>query len=124
MTTRKKLIDVSIPTEASETRSTKETSLSLHPTQIVTSDSAALTVKTHDGRTGDRHEFHISGALIHATSDSSGSTVSVWASEPALPYGSYDPSVGVEGRAFEIRMSRTQAEGLRDRLVAELKRRR
>ena len=124
MTARRKLIKASIPLEASETGSTPATILSLHSSKIITADGANLTVSTSDGRTGDRHEFHMSEGLIHATLDSSGSTVSIWASEPALPYGSYEPSVGVESRVFRLRVSRAQAERLRDQLVAALKRRR
>lgn len=121
---RRKVIKASVPLEASETGSTPASILSLHSAQIITVDGSNLTVSTCDGRTGDRHEFHMSEGLIHATLDSGGSTVSVWASEPALPYGSYDPGVGVESRVFRLRVSRAQAEGLRDQLVTALKRRR
>lgn len=89
---------------------------------IISSESASVIVKTGDGRTSDRHEFHLFGTLLRATLDSSGSTLTVWATEPALPQGAYDPSVGVETRYFRLKMSRTQAEGLRDALVAELRR--
>jgi hypothetical protein len=87
-------------------------------------ESASLIVKTGDGRTGDHHEFHLSGTLIRATMDLSGSMLTVWATEPALPQGAYDPGVGVQSRYFRPEMSRTQAEGLRDRLSAGLGRRR
>jgi hypothetical protein len=50
-------------------------------------ESASLIVKTGDGRTGDRQEFHLSGTLLHATLDLSGSMLTVWASESALPHG-------------------------------------
>jgi hypothetical protein len=81
-------------------------------------ESASLIVKTGDGRTGDRQEFHLSGTLLHATLDLSGSMLTVWASEPALPHGPYDPSVGVESRYYRLDISRAQAEGLRDALCA------
>lgn len=87
-------------------------------------ESASLIVKTGDGRTGDSHEFHLSETLLQATLDLSGSILAIWASEPALPHGSYEPSVGVESRYFRLEMSRAQAEGLRDRLSAALGRRR
>jgi hypothetical protein len=91
---------------------------------IISPESASVIVKTGDGRTGDRHEFHLSGTLLHATLDLSGSSLTVWASEPALPHGAFDPGVGVESRYFRLIMSRTQAEGLRDGLSAALGRRR
>jgi hypothetical protein len=90
----------------------------------ISSDSASILIKTGDGRTGDRHEFHLSGTLIRATLDLSGSMLTVWATESALPEGAYDPAVGVQSRYFRPEMSRTQAEGLRDRLSAALGRRR
>jgi hypothetical protein len=122
VTIRRKRAATSIPLETSKPLATQRTSLSLHSAQIMTADSASFTVNTSDGRTGDRHEFHISGALIYATLDSGGSTISVWASEPALPYDRNDPSAAVASRNFRLRMSRVQARGFRDQLVAVLKR--
>jgi len=92
--------------------------------QVIEPNGVDIIVQTGDGRTGDRCEFHMSGTLIHATLDQARSTVSVWATEAALPDGTYDPSVGVESRFFRLQMSRAQAEGLRDALVAEFKRHR
>ena len=91
---------------------------------VMAPESASIVVKTSDGGTGDRHEFHLCGTLLHATLDLSGSILTVWASEPPLPHGAYEPNVGVESRYFRLEMSRTQAEGLRDRLSAALGRRR
>lgn len=91
---------------------------------VIGADGANIIVQTGDGRTGDRCEFHMSGGLIHATLDDAHSTVSVWATEAALPDGTFDPSVGVESRFFRLRMSRAQAAILRDALVAEFKRHR
>ena len=90
------------------------------PTSI---DDPALKVITGDGRTGDGHEFHMSEGLIRATLHSGGSTLSIWAVEPALPSGSYDPSVGTASRHFSVTISRRQAESLRDQLASLLRRR-
>jgi hypothetical protein len=38
--------------------------------------------------------------------DLSGSILTVWATEPALPQGAYDPAVGVQSRYFRLEMSR------------------
>jgi hypothetical protein len=65
-------------------------------------DDIALKVITSDGRTGDGHEFHMSEALLHATLHSDGSTLSIWAVEPALPSGSYDPGTGAASRRFSV----------------------
>jgi hypothetical protein len=93
------------------------------PIQVIEPDGADIIVRWGDGRTGDHGEFQMSGGLS-TTLDRARSTVSVWATEAALPGGTYDPSVCVEGRFFRLGMSRAQAEGLRDRLVAEFKRHR
>ena len=89
---------------------------------VIEADGTNIIVQTGDGRTGDRCEFHMSGGLIHATLDQTLSTVSVWATEGALPDGTFDPSAGVETRFLRLRMSRAQAASLRDVLVAEFKR--
>ena len=91
---------------------------------MISPESASVIVKTGDGRTGDHHEFHLSGTLLRATLDLSGSMLTIWATESALPQGAYDPAVGVQSRYFRLQMSRTQAEILRDGLSAALGRRR
>jgi hypothetical protein len=98
-----------------------ETLSQTKPPPVIEADGTNIIVQTGDGRTGDRCEFHMSGSLIHATLDRTHSTVSVWATEAALPDGTFGPSVGVESRFFRLQMSRTQAERLRDALTAEFK---
>ena len=89
------------------------------------SESASVVVKTGNGRTGDHHEFHLSGTFLRATLDSSDSILTIWATEPALPQGAYDASVGVESRyIIRLKILWTQAEGLGDALVAALRRHR
>jgi hypothetical protein len=83
-------------------------------------DSADKIVKTSDGRTGDRHEFHMAAAAFHATLNSAGTALAIWGTEPALPDGAYDPSVGCPTRNFRLEMSRVSAELLRDALIREL----
>jgi hypothetical protein len=82
---------------------------------------AAIVVKTGDGRTGDRHEFHLSESLVHAASDASGSAITIFAIESALPDGTYEPSAGTASRYFRLQMSREQARGLQRSLSAALR---
>src|SRR5437868_2615109 len=92
----------------------------LRRVHIVQADSADIVVQTADGRTGDRHEFHMKAASLHATLDSALISLAIWATEPALPPGTYDPSVGCPSRYFRLEMSRVSAELLRDALIREL----
>jgi hypothetical protein len=87
---------------------------------VIHSDSAEIIVKTSDGRTGDKHQFHMEAVSLHATLDSAGSSLAIWGTEPALPNGSYDPSVGCASRNFRLVISRVAAELLRDALIDEL----
>jgi hypothetical protein len=54
------------------------------PAGPTSTDDAALKGIAGDGRTGDGHEFHMSEGLVRATLHSSGSTLSIWAVEPAF----------------------------------------
>lgn len=87
---------------------------------MIAADSAELVIKTADGRTGDHHEFRLSGTLLRATLDSTGSTVTVWASESALPDDAYHLSTGSESRYLRLMMSRDQAKILREAITGAL----
>jgi hypothetical protein len=92
----------------------------LRRVHVIAADSADKIVWTSDGRTGDSHEFHMEAASLQAALDSAGSSLAIWATEPALPYGTYDPRVGCASRNFRLVMSRVSAELLRDALIREL----
>lgn len=83
-------------------------------------DSATVVVTTGDGRTGDHFEFRLAGTSLHATAEGGGTGLTIWGTEPALPPGSYEPSVGVQTRHLSLRMSRVQAELLRDAIARAL----
>ena len=94
----------------------------LQQVHVIDRDSTDMIVRTLDGRTGDRHEFHLTGSNgLRATVDNSSTVVSIWATEPALPKGTYDPSVGVPSRHIRITISLAEAESLRDQLRKELR---